>query len=232
MKIKLSELKQIIQEEATRYKKAIELKLELEEINRQLNEVHAGGVMATDGTSAGQKEPIKTVKSVPGSQSKAIVETGLDAETGLDTEVEVGNDSEYITKEELARAIEDLKLSLNLPDISDDTDAVDTDPLKVDMDVDVDMDSEDGTEMPSDDSEEVASVDAMDKETGAETSTDSEETEEEPTEDTDDSEESSDEESDEDESEEESESPETLQESEEKKRWKYLAGIDKKSDDN
>jgi hypothetical protein len=228
MKIKLSELKQIIQEEATRYKKAIELKLELEEINRQLNEVHAGDVMATDGTSAGQKEPIKTVKSVPGSQSKAIVETGLET----DTEAEVDNDSEYITKEELARAIEDLKLSLNLPDISDDTDAVDTDPLKIDMDVDVDMGSEDGTEMPSDDSEEVASVDAMDKETGAETSIDSEETEEEPTEDTDDSGESSDEESDEDESEEESESPETLQESEEKKRWKYLAGIDKKSDDN
>ncbi len=223
MKIKLSELKQLIQEEAARYKKALGLKMELDEINRQLNEVHAGGAMATDGVHAGQNKVVATTKNVSGSVSKPIVEVGdemdmdVDAASDLDMGDDSGNGSEPITKEELAKALHDLTVSLNLPDVSD-SDMDDEIGIGGEDDMDVDIDMENGEDSEPSGEEIGSAEEAPEAETEeapeAETeeapeSEESEETEEAP------------------ESEEETE---TLQESEEKQRWKLLAGIYKKRD--
>ena len=59
MKIKLSELKQIIKEEVDKFKKKVELQKQLSEIEKQLEEVYAGEPMNAekqDGVHAGQRK--------------------------------------------------------------------------------------------------------------------------------------------------------------------------------
>ena len=66
MKITKKELKQIIREEAVKFKKKIQLEKELTEIQKQLDEVHAGGDMDSnknDGVHAGQKKAEFDTKS-------------------------------------------------------------------------------------------------------------------------------------------------------------------------
>ena len=61
MKIKKSELQELIREEAIKFKKALELKKELKEVEKQLSEVYAGDTMSPEkqgGVHAGQKKPV------------------------------------------------------------------------------------------------------------------------------------------------------------------------------
>ena len=61
MKITKSQLVQIIKEEAASFKKELTLKKQLAEIEKQLNEVHAGADMSStsnSGVHSGQKKPV------------------------------------------------------------------------------------------------------------------------------------------------------------------------------
>ena len=65
MKITKKELQQIIKEEAIKFKRKVQLEKELEEVKKQLDEVHAAGAMDStkhDGVHAGQLEPEFTQK--------------------------------------------------------------------------------------------------------------------------------------------------------------------------
>jgi hypothetical protein len=123
MKITKSQLKAIIKEEALKFKRAVELKKELSEIEKQLNEVKAGEVMAKDGVHAGQKKPVFASKGNPNLK----MEDGLDndgdegmdmpddanvtADLSVDADVPagaIGGDSITISKAEVLDAIANL----------------------------------------------------------------------------------------------------------------------------
>ena len=120
MKITKSQLKAIIKEEALKFKRAVELKKELAEIEQQLNEVKAGEVMAKDGVHAGQKKPVFASKGNPnlkmedGAEEAEIdvdmpVDSDVAADIAVDTEVPAeAIDSITITKAEVLDAIANL----------------------------------------------------------------------------------------------------------------------------
>jgi hypothetical protein len=101
MKITKSQLKQIIAEEAAKFKKAIALKNELAKIDKQLSEVKAGGVMATDGVHAGQRKAEFTKKG-----------THLIEDEELDFDDTDNSSDDMISKSEVEAAIKELEANL------------------------------------------------------------------------------------------------------------------------
>lgn len=119
MKITKSQLKAIIKEEALKFKRAVDLKKELAEIESQLNEVKAGEVISKDGVHAGQKKAVFASKGNPNLK----MEDGLDndgdeavsadidvpADLAVDAPVEaLGGESITISKAEVLDAIANL----------------------------------------------------------------------------------------------------------------------------
>ena len=77
MKITKKELKQIIREEAVKFKRKLELEKELASIQLQLDEVHAGGDLDSgknDGVHAGQKKAEFDTKSNNGGFAALVEE--------------------------------------------------------------------------------------------------------------------------------------------------------------
>jgi hypothetical protein len=100
MKITKSELKQIIREEAIRFKKKIQLEQELASIQSQLDEVHAGGDMdssKSDGVHAGQKKAEFTTKNQNGGFG-ALVED--DVEMEMNEMVDENMEESYLGEED------------------------------------------------------------------------------------------------------------------------------------
>lgn len=178
------ELDNIIQEEATKFKKALALKNELKKIQSELkalnegqvNEVQAGENMdanANGGVHAGQKKPkFSTKKGNPylkmeESEEEAVdatVDTDMDmTDTEVPAEVDADVDSDTISKADVWQAIEDLKMALNLHDdnnndIEDSAEAEIEEVPAVDGGEEVAVDTE-VEETPAEDGENEASED-------------------------------------------------------------------------
>jgi hypothetical protein len=167
IRIPKKELDNIIQEEATKFKKALELKSELKRIQSELkqlnegeiNEVQAGENMdpkANDGVHAGQKKPkFSTKKGNPflkmeETEEEVIDNPPVDVDTDMDmtdTEVPADTDSDSLSKAAVWQAIEDLKMALNLHDNDDNGE----------------VDSEEVAEVPVEADEEVTDVEATEE---------------------------------------------------------------------
>lgn len=157
MKITKSQLKAIIKEEALKFKRAIELKKEIAEIDAQLNEVKAGEVMqpGTGGVHAGQKKAVFASKGNPNLKMEDGIEgdeDSIDADVAdLDTDVatmdaDVSSDAnigggEMMSKDEVRSAIHALEDRLGLHG----------GPAKPEVGA---VDSEIGAEVPGEDDEE------------------------------------------------------------------------------
>lgn len=108
MKITKNELKEIIREEATRFKRKIELETELAEVQSQLDEVTGGpGThVANDTAGVMYDKNIKT-KSAPGGP-EALVEDGMEEEI----EINVGDDDiteeSYVSEEALEEILNEI----------------------------------------------------------------------------------------------------------------------------
>lgn len=126
IKIKKSELDRIIKEETLKFKQAIVLKEELKKINselKQLNEVEAGADEAPtggDNLTAAETQFVKNLASqkAPKFSTKngnphLKMEDDVDGDIE-DTDLDVDMDSESINKADVLKAIEDLKMALNL----------------------------------------------------------------------------------------------------------------------
>ena len=105
MKITKKELQQIIKEEAIKFKRKVQLEKELEEVKKQLDEVHAAGAMDStkrDGVHAGQLEPEFTQKG------SALVEDEM--EEGFDGTEEKEEDefSDFNLEEMLSEMLEEM----------------------------------------------------------------------------------------------------------------------------
>lgn len=129
MKITKSQLKAIIKEEALKFKRAIELKKEIAEIDKQLTEVKAGSVMepGTGGVHAGQKKPVFATKDgnpnlkmedgIEGDEASIDVDVdNLDADVAtMDADVATDAPSgEMMSKDEVRSAIHALEDRLGL----------------------------------------------------------------------------------------------------------------------
>jgi hypothetical protein len=102
MKITKKELQQIIKEEAIKFKRKIELEKELSEVKRQLDEVHAAGMMDSeknDGVHAGQHEPEFTKKGT------ALVEDDMEEGFENSEEKEENEVSDFNLEEMLAEML-------------------------------------------------------------------------------------------------------------------------------
>lgn len=121
--IKKSDLDRIIKEEALKFKKTLVLKEELKKIEgqlKQLNEVQAGEEMSSTmsgGVHAGQKKPKFSTKN--GNPFLKMEDAAEDEITDVDLDDTMGDedadlDSETINKADVLKAIDDLKMSLNL----------------------------------------------------------------------------------------------------------------------
>ena len=148
IKIKKSELDRIIKEETLKFKQAIVLKEELKKINgelKQLNEVEAGADEAPTGGDnltaaetqfvknlASQKAPkFSTKNGNPNLKMEDDVEGDIE-DTDLDTDMDLDTDSESINKADVLKAIEDLKMALNLHggDESEESEEIENDELE------------------------------------------------------------------------------------------------------
>jgi hypothetical protein len=131
MKIKItkSKLKEIVKEEAIKFKRVLELKKELDEIEQQLNEVKAGAPIEKggDGVHAGQRKAVFATKNGnPDLKMEDGIED-IDADETIPVEdgeegIEATNDDlatselggDTISKADVASAIEDLEIKLGL----------------------------------------------------------------------------------------------------------------------
>ena len=148
IKIKKSELDRIIKEETLKFKQAIVLKEELKKINgelKQLNEVEAGADEAPtggDNLTAAETQFVKNLASQkaakfstkngnPHLKMEDDVEGDIE-DTDLDADLDLDTDSESINKADVLKAIEDLKMALNLHggDESEESEEVESDELE------------------------------------------------------------------------------------------------------
>lgn len=138
MKIKItkSKLKEIVKEEAVKFKRVLELKKELDKIEQQLNEVKAGSPIenGSDGVHAGQRKAVFSTKNgnphlkmeddiediesddeILGDEEIAGAEDVV-AVAGDEVSDEMGDDigSDTVSKSEVKDAIEDLETRLGL----------------------------------------------------------------------------------------------------------------------
>lgn len=121
--IKKSELDKIIKEEALKFRKALSLKKELGNVEKelkQLNEVEAGAEIESPGKPFQGKQhkanfhnPAKNPHTMMEDEAENI------EDTEIDTEVDVDSSSDTIDKAAVLSAIEDLKMALNLHGVSD-----------------------------------------------------------------------------------------------------------------
>jgi len=121
-----SELSRIIKEEALKFKKAITLKGELDKINSELkklneneeiSEVTAGSEMnATEngGVHAGQRKPNFSTKNGNPSLKMEDEEEITDVEADVETDADMDVDSDTVSKADLVKALDDLKMALGL----------------------------------------------------------------------------------------------------------------------
>lgn len=136
IKITKSELDRIIKEEALKFKKALILKKELVNVEKQLkqlNEVEAGENEAPtggDNLTAAETQfvkdkfqhkakfhnPAKNPNTMMEDETEDIEDTDLEVDMEVDTDV----DSDTIDKAAVLNAIEDLKMALNLHGASED----------------------------------------------------------------------------------------------------------------
>lgn len=116
MKITKAQLKELIKEEALKIKKEIELKKELTEIDKQLNEVYAGEEMepGESGIHSGQKKAVFTTKN-----DNPHLKMEED-EMGDEVEGEMDMNEETVDKEDVKAAIEDLEKTLGVSDEAED----------------------------------------------------------------------------------------------------------------
>lgn len=130
IKIKKSELDRIIKEETLKFKQAIVLKEELKKINgelSQLNEVEAGADEAPtggDNLTAAETQFVKDLASqkAPKFSTKngnphLKMEDDAEEIEDLDADIDLDNDdadTDSINKADVLKAIEDLKMALNL----------------------------------------------------------------------------------------------------------------------
>ena len=105
MKITKKELQQIIKEEAIKFKRKVQLEKELEEVKKQLDEVHAAGAMDStehDGVHAGQLEPEFTQKG------SALVEDEMEEGFEGTEEKEEDEFSDFNLEEMLSEMLEEM----------------------------------------------------------------------------------------------------------------------------
>lgn len=123
--IKKSELNRIIKEEALKFKKALTLKGEFEKINGELNklnenegisEVTAGEVVPSKGLpyEGGQHKPKFATKNGNPNLKMEDEEEITDTDVDIDNDTDVDADSNTVSKADLIKAIDDLKIALNL----------------------------------------------------------------------------------------------------------------------
>lgn len=164
IKIKKSELDRIIKEETLKFKQAIVLKEELKKINgelNKLNEVEAGATEAPTGGGNLTAAETQFVKDKfqhkakfhnPAKNPNTMME---DAEDIEDTDMEdtdlnsdMDSDSGSIDKAAVLKAIEDLKMALNLHggDESEEGEANDEEVSNDDEEFEFDNDNEGGSE--------------------------------------------------------------------------------------
>ena len=123
--IKKSELDKIIKEEALKFRKALSLKKELGNVEKelkQLNEVEAGAEIESPGKPFQGKQhkanfhnPAKNPHTMMEDEADDIDDTEID--TDVDSDVDTNSDT--IDKAAVLSAIEDLKMALNLHGVSD-----------------------------------------------------------------------------------------------------------------
>jgi hypothetical protein len=108
MKITKNELKEIIREEATRFKRKIELETELAEVQSQLDEVTGGpGThVANDTAGVMYDKNIKT-KSAPGGP-EALVEDGMEEEVEINIGDEDIAEESYVSEEALEEILNEI----------------------------------------------------------------------------------------------------------------------------
>jgi hypothetical protein len=122
--IKKSELDKIIKEETLKFKKAIALKGELKKIQNELdqlnecdvNEVQAGEVVKSKGLpyEGGQHKPkFATKNGNPHLKMEDSEEEITDTDADID-DVDTDSDSDSISKADVLKAIDDLKMSLGI----------------------------------------------------------------------------------------------------------------------
>jgi hypothetical protein len=102
MKITKKELQQFIKEEAIKFKRKVQLEKELSEVKKQLDEVHAAGMMDSeknDGVHAGQHEPKFTKKGT------ALVEDEMEEGFENSEEKEENEVSDFNLEEMLAEML-------------------------------------------------------------------------------------------------------------------------------
>lgn len=107
------QLDRIIKEEALKFKKALTLKKELSNIQKQLNEVEAGAMEKSKGLpyEGGQAKP---KFHNPAKNPHTMMEDGAEDIQDVDTDVDGNEDGETINKADVLKAIEDLKMALDL----------------------------------------------------------------------------------------------------------------------
>lgn len=107
MKITKNELKEIIREEATRFKRKIELETELSEVQSQLDEVTGGpGTHVANNTAGVMYDKNIKTKSAPGGP-EALVEDGMEEEVEINIDDEVTEES-YVSEEALEEILNEI----------------------------------------------------------------------------------------------------------------------------
>lgn len=125
--IKKSELDKIIKEEALKFRKALSLKKELGNVEKelkQLNEVEAGVEIESPGKPFQGKQhkanfhnPAKNPHTMMEDEAEDMDDTEIDTDVTADVDVDTNSDT--IDKAAVLSAIEDLKMALNLHGVSD-----------------------------------------------------------------------------------------------------------------
>lgn len=156
-----AELDRLIKEESMKFKKAITLKKELAKIQGELdalNECQMDEVKAGAPDETGQRKPIfhnpeKNPHTMMEDEEE-ITDTDVDIDNAVAAELDadVEADSDTISKAEVMKAIDDLKMALNLHSVAVD-DIEDTEAVEDIEDADVEAD-EDGEEANSEDDTE------------------------------------------------------------------------------
>jgi len=129
MKITKNELKEIIREEATRFKRKIELETELAEVQSQLDEVTGGPGTHVANDSAGvmYDKNIKT-KSAPGGP-EALVEDGMEEEVEINIDDESVAEESYVSEE----ALEEILNEIMSEDDDEDEEEPEEEPVEENM---------------------------------------------------------------------------------------------------
>ena len=107
MKITKNELKEIIREEALKFKRKIELENELNEVQSQINEVTGGpGTHFANDTAGTMYDKNVTLKGGALVEDETEITVGDDG--GGDTEITVGPDESYMSEEALEEMLAEI----------------------------------------------------------------------------------------------------------------------------